>query len=211
MMELSLSGDNLPLENFSGLDPALLSRVRKGLENRVLVLIGMMGAGKSSIGRRLAHVLDLPFVDADIEIEKAAGMPIADIFAEHGEAYFRSGESRVIARLLEGPAAIVATGGGAWMDRETRMRVRETGLSVWLKSPLDVLMRRVRKRGTRPLLNNPDPEGIMRRLMAAREPDYETADLVILSLDTPHYVVLLDVLKALDHYFTFHSPPSSYM
>jgi shikimate kinase len=147
-------------------------------------------------------VLDLPFLDADTEIEKAAGMPIADIFAEHGEAYFRSGEARVIARLLDGPPVILATGGGAWMDAETRQRVANAGVSLWLKSPLEVLMRRVRKRGTRPLLNNPDPEGTMRRLMEAREPVYHSADIIVQSLDTPHQVVVLDALHALDDHFS---------
>src|SRR5215472_12463671 len=127
------------------------------LERRSIVLIGMMGAGKSSIGRRLAARLGIPFSDADAEIEQAAGMSVADIFEAHGEPSFRSGEARVIARLLENGPQVLATGGGSFMNPETRARIHEKGISVWLKADVEVLLRRVRRRNDRPLLRNDDP------------------------------------------------------
>ncbi len=205
-MEAFLSPDHSSFENLPDFDAALLDRIRARLSERTLVLIGMMGAGKSSIGKRLAHVLNLPFVDADTEIEKAAGMPITDIFAEHGEEYFRAGEARVINRLLEDGPSIVATGGGAWMNPETRTAITEHGISLWLNSPADVLMRRVRKRATRPLLQTPDPEGTLRRLLREREPFYALADVEVKSVDSPHHVVLEDVLHALDRHFYSAAP-----
>jgi shikimate kinase len=175
-------------------------RVRDMLGRRSIVLVGMMGAGKSSVGRRLAARLGLPFTDADTEIEKAAKMTIPEIFASRGEAEFREGEKRVIARLLaEGPG-VVATGGGAYMNAETRERVARTGVAVWLKADFDVLMRRVRKRSNRPLLQNPDPEGTLRRLIEVRYPVYALADLTIHSRDVPHDVVVNEIIAALpDH------------
>ncbi|MFO1150329.1 MAG: shikimate kinase [Alsobacter sp.] len=173
------------------------ARVRDLLGDRSIVLVGMMGAGKSSVGRRLAARLGLPFTDADAEIEKAAKMTIPEIFASRGEAEFREGEKRVIARLLaEGPG-VVATGGGAYMNAETRERVARTGVSVWLKADFDVLMRRVRKRSNRPLLQNPDPEGTLRRLIELRYPVYALADLTIHSRDVPHDVVVNEIIAAL--------------
>jgi shikimate kinase len=136
--------------------------ITRQLGARSIVLVGLMGAGKSTVGRRLAQKLGLPFRDADHEIEAAAGMSIPDIFSIHGEAYFRDGERRVIGRLLQEGPMVLATGGGAYMNEETRARIAENGVSVWLRADLDVLMRRVRKRATRPLLQNPDPEGTMR-------------------------------------------------
>ena len=171
--------------------------VRKRLGRRSIVLVGLMGAGKSTVGRRLAARLDLPFKDADAEIEAAAGMSIADIFATHGEPYFREGERRVIGRLLQEGPCVLATGGGAFMNPETRARIGEAGISVWLKAELDVLMRRVRKRSNRPLLKNADPESSMRQLMAARQPVYALADLTVESRDTPHERVVDDALNAL--------------
>jgi shikimate kinase len=156
-----------------------------------------MGAGKSTVGRRLAQTLKLPFRDADHEIEAAAGMTIPEIFAIHGEEHFRDGERRVIARLLQDGPMVLATGGGAFMNEETRRRVAEHGISIWLKADLDVLMRRVRKRSTRPLLQNPDPEGTMRRLMEQRYPVYALADLTIDSHEAPHDRVVADIVKAL--------------
>jgi shikimate kinase len=171
------------------------------LGTRSLVLVGLMGAGKSTVGRRLAQALKLPFRDADHEIEAAAGMTIPEIFATHGEEHFRDGERRVIARLLQEGPIVLATGGGAFMNEETRSRIAEHGISIWLKADLDVLMRRVRKRSTRPLLQNPDPEGTMRRLMELRHPVYATADITIDSHETPHDKVVAEVVRALDEWF----------
>src|ERR1700727_2958993 len=146
---------------------AILSR----LGRRSIVLVGMMGVGKSSIGRRLGARLGGPFVDADAEIEKAAGMSIADIFARHGEADFRSGEARVIARLLEGGPQVLATGGGAVMNADTRQQIKAKGVSIWLNAELDVLMRRINKRKEdRPMLQTADPAATLRELLVAREP-----------------------------------------
>jgi shikimate kinase len=160
-----------------------------------------MGAGKSTVGRRLAQNLHLPFRDADHEIEAAAGMSIPDIFSVHGEEYFRDGEKRVIARLLQEGPMVLATGGGAFMSEETRQRIAESGVSIWLRADLDVLMRRVRKRATRPLLQNPDPEGTMRRLMETRHPVYATADLTVDSHEAPHDRVVADIVRALNVWF----------
>lgn len=171
--------------------------VTRQLGARSIVLVGLMGAGKSTVGRRLAQKLGLPFRDADHEIEAAAGMSITDIFAIHGEEHFRDGERRVIARLLQEGPIVLATGGGAFMNPETRARIAESGISVWLRADLDVLMRRVRKRATRPLLQTPDPEGTMRRLMELRHPVYATADLTVDSHEAPHDRVVLDVIEAL--------------
>lgn len=176
------------------------SRVRRGLGLRSIVLVGLMGAGKSTVGKRLAGRLGLIFKDADHEIEAAAGLTIPDIFAIYGEPSFRDGEERVIARLLREGPMVLATGGGAFMRPETRQRIGEAGVSVWLKADLDVLMRRVRKRPGRPLLQNEDPEGTMRRLMDLRHPVYGGADVVVLSRDVSHDRVVQDVLEALDTY-----------
>ena len=171
------------------------------LGTRSLVLVGLMGAGKSTVGRRLAQALKLPFRDADHEIEAAAGMTIQEIFAIHGEEHFRDGERRVIARLLQEGPIVLATGGGAFMNEETRRRIAEQAISVWLKADLDVLMRRVRKRSTRPLLQNPDPEGTMRRLMDLRHPVYATADITVDSHEAPHDKVVSELVKALRDWF----------
>ncbi|MBB4040600.1 shikimate kinase [Microvirga flocculans] len=172
--------------------------ISRQLGMRSLVLVGLMGAGKSTVGRRLAQALHLPFRDADHEIEAAAGMTIPEIFAIHGEEHFRDGERRVIARLLQEGPIVLATGGGAFMNEETRKRIAERGISIWLKADLDILMRRVRKRSTRPLLQNPDPEGTMRRLMEQRYPVYATADITIDSHEAPHDRVVADIVKALN-------------
>ena len=175
----------------------LEAAVRERLGPRSIVLVGLMGAGKSTVGRRLAARLDLPFKDADTEIEAAAGMSIADIFATHGEPYFRDGERRVIARLLQEGPSVLATGGGAFMHSETRAWIAQNGISVWLKAEIEVLMRRVRKRSNRPLLKNADPESSMRQLMASRQPVYALADLTVESRDIPHERVVDDTLAAL--------------
>ena len=173
-------------------------RIRARLRERSVVLVGLMGAGKSTLGRRLAGRLGLPFRDADQEIETAAGMTINEMFAAHGEQYFRDGERRVIARLLQDGPMVLATGGGAFMNAETRARVAECAVSIWLRAELDVLMRRVRKRATRPLLKNADPEAVMRDLMAVRHPVYALADVVVESREVPHDKVVAEVLSALD-------------
>jgi shikimate kinase len=177
--------------------PPLEPAVRERLGARSIVLVGLMGAGKSTVGRRLASRLDLPFKDADAEIEAAAGMSVADIFATHGEPYFREGERRVIGRLLQEGPIVLATGGGAFMNPETRAWIAEAGISIWLKAELEVLMRRVRKRANRPLLKNADPEGSMQRLMQSREPVYALADITIESRDTPHERVVDETLNTL--------------
>ncbi|MFN3687778.1 shikimate kinase [Salinarimonas sp.] len=178
--------------------PGAEGRVRERLGERPVVLVGLMGAGKSTVGRRLASRLGLPFRDADSEIEDAAGMSIADIFATFGEPYFRDGERRVIDRLLHAGAMVLATGGGAYMDAQTRAAIAQAGISVWLEADLDTLMRRVRKRPTRPLLQNPDPEGTMRRLMDERYPVYALADLRVVSRDGTHGEVVDAIVAALD-------------
>jgi len=173
------------------------AEITAALGKRCVVLIGMMGAGKSTIGRRVAARLRLPFLDADTEIETAAGMSIPDIFEAHGEPHFRDGEARVIARLLDGGPAVVATGGGAFMREETRNRVRDMAVSIWLKADADVIMKRVRRRSDRPLLQNADPEGTVSRLLGEREPVYGTADLTILSRDVPHDRIVDECIEAL--------------
>jgi shikimate kinase len=178
--------------------PTLEADITSALGRRSVVLVGMMGAGKSTIGRRLAARLRLPFLDADIEIEVAhAGMTIPEIFATHGEPYFRDGEARVIARLLDGGPAVIATGGGAFMREETRNRVRDKAVSIWLKADLDVIMKRVKRRADRPLLQTEDPTGTVQRLLEAREPVYATADLTIGSRDVPHDRIVDECIDAL--------------
>lgn len=147
--------------------------------DRPIVLIGMMGAGKSVIGKFVAARLGLPFVDADHEIEAAAGMTIAEIFEQHGEAHFRDGERRVIERLLREGPSVLATGGGAYMDEETRANIAELGISVWLRATFDVLWERVSRRSHRPLLQTADPQGTLKRLMDERYPVYEKADIIV--------------------------------
>ena len=171
--------------------------IAAALGRRSIVLVGMMGAGKSSIGRRLSQRLGLHFVDADAEIEAAAGMTIPEIFEAHGEPHFRDGEARVIARLLDGGPAVIATGGGAFMREETRQRVRDKAISIWLKADIDVIMKRVRRRADRPLLQTEDPTGTVRRLLDAREPVYALADLTIGSRDVPHDRIVEECIEAL--------------
>ena len=176
------------------------------LGRRSIVLVGIMGAGKSSVGRRLAARLAVPFVDADTEIEKAAGMSIPEIFAEHGEPYFRAGEARVIARLLDGGPQVLATGGGAFMSPETRAAVRAKGISVWLRATLDVLSRRIRRRNDRPLLKSADPMETLRRLMDERYPVYAEADLTVESRDVPHEAIVEEVIESLRGYLQAKPP-----
>ena len=170
------------------------------LGGRSIVLIGMMGAGKSTIGRRLAARLNLAFVDADSEIEAAAGLKIPEIFERHGEAYFRDGEARVIARLLEASPIVLATGGGAFMREETRRRIAGKAISIWLKAEVDVIMRRVRRRADRPLLQTADPEATVHRLLREREPIYALADLTVASRDVPHERIVEECIAALNDF-----------
>src|SRR5271170_3915875 len=166
---------------------ALAAAIRAALDHRSVVLIGMMGVGKSSIGRRLAARLAIPFVDADTEIEKAADMSISDIFGRNGEAYFRSGEARVIARLLESGPQVLATGGGAVLNADTRAAIKAKGVSIWLTAEFDVLMRRISKRkNERPMLQTDDPSETLRQLLITREPFYALADLTVQSREAPH-------------------------
>lgn len=166
--------------------------------DRPIALVGLMGAGKTTIGKRLSATLNLPFVDADAEIERAAGLTVAEIFARHGEAEFRRGERSVISRLLSEKPLVLATGGGAFIDPAARAMIKEKAVSVWLKAPLEVLMRRVEKKpGQRPLLDNDDPEATMRALMAARHPIYAEADLVVDSTNAPHAASVAAVIAAL--------------
>jgi shikimate kinase len=167
------------------------------LGTRLIVLVGMMGAGKSTIGRRLAARLGLPFMDADAEIEAAAGMTIPEIFEMHGEPHFRDGEARVIARLLESGPAVLATGGGSFMREETRRRIGDKAVSVWLKADAEIIMRRVRRRADRPLLQTADPAATVGRLMSEREPVYQHADLTIFSRDVPHERIVDECVDAL--------------
>jgi shikimate kinase len=164
---------------------------------RSVVLVGMMGAGKSTIGRRLSTRLRLPFLDADIEIEAAAGMSIPDIFETHGEPHFRDGEARVIARLLDSGPAVIATGGGAFMREDTRNRISTKAVSIWLKADADIIMRRVKRRADRPLLQTADPAGTVGRLIEEREPVYQHADLTIWSRDVPHEKIVDECMQAL--------------
>lgn len=175
--------------------------------DRTIVMVGLMGVGKSAIGRRLAQRLNLPFVDADTEIEAAAGSTIEEIFAKHGEDVFRDGERRVIARLLEGPIHVLATGGGAFMDPETRARIREKALSIWLKADLDTLVQRVSRRSNRPLLKDGEPREILARLIAIRDPIYAEADIVVELNEAPTAATVERVLRALHEHITKHPRP----
>lgn len=168
-----------------------------GRVTRTIVLVGLMGAGKSSIGRRVAQRLGLPFVDADAEIERAAGQTIEEIFKAHGEAAFRDGERRVIARLLADPVHVLSTGGGAFMDAQTRALIAERGISVWLRADLDVLLRRTARRTNRPLLNAGDPAQILAQLMEKRYPVYATSDITVESTDGPPESTVQRVIDAI--------------
>jgi shikimate kinase len=174
------------------------ARVRQRLGKRALVMVGMMGAGKSSIGRRLAGRLGLPFVDADSEIELAANASITEIFDRHGEDYFRDGERRVIKRLLDGQPKVLATGGGAFIQDETRQAIRENGVSIWLQADRELLLSRVKRRSNRPLLRNGEPGEIIDRLINQRDPIYAQADIHVRSRDVAHEDVVEDILAALD-------------
>ena len=187
----------------NGSAPAILAR----LGDRSIVLIGMMGVGKSSIGRRLGSRLGVPFIDADTEIERAAGMSIADIFARHGEAAFRSGEARVIARLLNSGPQVLATGGGAVMNEATRALIKERGVSIWLSAELDLLLRRISKRkAERPMLQTDDPAASLRDLLTTRQPIYVQADITVQSRDVPHDAIVTEIIEALTTFLSASLP-----
>jgi shikimate kinase len=171
------------------------------LKARTIALVGMMGVGKSSVGRRLASALDLPFYDADSEVERAAGCSINDIFTDLGEAAFREGERRVIARLLEGPPHVLATGGGAFMNPETRRLIKDKAISVWLRADTGVLAKRLARKDNRPLLKGPEPPTVvLERLAQQRDPTYAEADIKVETSETPHQVTVEQVLQALSQY-----------
>jgi shikimate kinase len=173
----------------------------EGMPPRTVVLIGLMGAGKSCVGRRLAHRFALPFIDADQEIEAAAGCSITEIFERFGEAGFREGERRVMERLLNGPRCILATGGGAFIEPSTRRLVGQKAISVWLKADLDLLVKRTAGRDHRPLLNGGEPRQVLAGLMERRYPIYAEADIIVETLDHPPEMTVQAVCDALTRYF----------
>jgi len=172
------------------------------LGDRPIVLIGLMGAGKSSVGKRLAAHLKLPFKDADAEIETAAGLTIQEIFDTYGETYFRDGERRVIDRLMGSGAQILATGGGAYMDEQTRQLLSDKGISVWIKGDLDLLMKRVSKRSNRPLLKQKDPRAVMKKLIDERYPVYARADITVETVEEDHQIMVKRIKSALIEYLS---------
>jgi shikimate kinase len=191
-----------PVSSEERVEPAAqLRELAEGLVlDRTLALVGLMGAGKTTVGRRLAVALDLPFADADAEITTAAGQSIPEIFEQHGECEFRRGERQVIARLLEGSPHVLATGGGAFIDPRTRALMKEKAITIWLKAPLDVLMKRVAKRDDRPLLKEDDPRAVMQKLMDERYPIYAEADVTVESSAGPHNTAAAAILNALRAY-----------
>ena len=174
-----------------------VAALRTALGRRSVVLVGMMGSGKSSVGKRLATRLGLPFVDADTEIETAANATIPEIFERHGEAYFRDGERRVIRRLLDDRPKVLATGGGAFIQPETRAAIREGSVTIWLQADRDLILSRVRRRSNRPLLKTADPAATIDRLIAERYPIYAEADVHVQSRDVAHDIVLEDIVGGL--------------
>jgi shikimate kinase len=183
-------------------DDSAAPLLRADWRQRPIVLVGLMGSGKTTVGKRLAARLDWPFVDADAEIETAAQMPIAEIFARFGEAHFRDGERRVIARLMAGAASaspcVIATGGGAFVDPETRALILSEGTAIWLDASIDTLASRVSKRNTRPLLIGKDPKTVLTELMAVRAPCYSEAPIHIVSANGPHEDTVTAILGELD-------------
>jgi shikimate kinase len=173
------------------------SRLVATLGDRSIVLVGMMGAGKSSVGRRLANRLGIPFVDADCEIEARAAMTIPEYFERHGEQAFRSGEARVIANLLHHGPQVLATGGGAFMNTDTRAAVQRHGVAVWLKADYEVLLRRVKRRSDRPMLKTANPAETLKELLAMRDPVYALADITVSSREVPHETIVNETIAAL--------------
>lgn len=198
VFHFSRSAQNRALSTTHHLTENTVSLIREWLGTRSIVLVGLMGAGKTTVGRRLASRLGLPFIDSDNAIEEAAGQSIEDFFSEHGEQLFRDGERRVIARLLQGGPQVLATGGGAFMDTETRDNIIASGVSVWLHAGFETLMERVRRRSHRPLLKTADPEGIMKALIETRYPVYAMSDIRVESAEGPHEVVVGKIIDALE-------------
>lgn len=196
-------------ENGNGAIRPEARAVREALGARTIILVGMMGSGKSSIGRRLATALDLPFIDADAEIEVAAGMSIEEMFAAHGESYFREGEERVIRRLMQGGAQVLSTGGGAVLSAQTRAAIAASGVSVWLDASIDILLQRVMRRDNRPLLKTSDPRAVLERLLAERGRYYAEATLRYESRDAPHEVVVDDLLALLSSHLSAERDPAA--
>lgn len=176
------------------------------LGDRAIVFVGLMGAGKTAIGRKVAQALDLPFIDSDTEIETVSTMSIPELFERYGEPEFRSLENRVVTRLLEGGRRVLSTGGGAFMNAATRDAIRARGVSVWLKADLDLLMERVSKKKNRPLLKNPDPRGVMARLIAERYPVYAEADITVETRDDRREVIAAEVIAAISAHLVDTSP-----
>lgn len=191
-------------------DPALrqarAEALSAALGERPLVLVGMMGAGKTTVGRRLAARLNRQFLDSDEEIEKAAQMTIPEIFEQRGEPEFRAGETRVIARVLKQPGVVLATGGGAFVNLETRALIKAEGVSVWLKAEIDILFERVSRRSNRPLLKTANPRETLRKLIEDRYPIYAEADVTVVSRDVPQEAVATDVVDALLAHFNVQVP-----
>lgn len=183
-----------------------MGRSNADIPDRTIVLVGLMGAGKTTVGRRLAARLDRPFVDADTEIERAAGCSITEIFERHGEGAFRDGERKVIARLLDGPPCVLATGGGAFIAPDTRARIKDRGVSVWLRADLEVLAARLARsrRRTRPLIANGDLRTTLNRLIAERYPLYAEADIAVDSVDGPHDAVVDAIVGGLERWSEAH-------
>ncbi|WP_338529523.1 shikimate kinase [Nitratireductor thuwali] len=188
--------DNSPAQDI----PALVAR----LGRRSIVFVGLMGAGKTVIGRKVAAALDLPFIDSDHEIERVSRMSVPELFSKYGEAEFRSLERRVLSRLLKQGPQVLSTGGGAFMSERTRKAIARSGVSVWLKADLETLMHRVTKRQNRPLLNTQDPRAVMQRLMDLRYPVYEQASIVVRTRDEPKEVIAAEVISGLVDHFKKH-------
>lgn len=193
-----MESDPTPPPQAPGPLPDEVVRLRQALAGRHIVLVGLMGAGKTSVGRRLAQRMGFTFIDSDHAIEEAAHMRIPEIFALRGEAEFRAGERRVIARLLNEPQQVIATGGGAYMDPDSRTRIREKGVSLWLRADLPILMKRVARRHDRPMLANADPESVMRTLMEKRYPVYAEADVTVISQEVPHDQMVQIAIRAMN-------------
>lgn len=191
-------GQKSSSQNTINLTGSILPRLR----DRPIILVGLMGAGKSAIGRKLAQALQLPFADSDSEIEKAADMPVADIFQTYGEPEFRRLEASVIKRLIGESGRVIATGGGAFMDPDTRDAIKAAGISVWLYADIDLLMARVSRKSTRPLLQNPNPRGVMQDLIDKRYPVYAAADITVASEDVSKDAMVHNVLRALDKHLS---------
>ena len=195
-----MTDDTLPSRPESRASDAGVSEARAVLRHKTIVLVGLMGVGKSSVGRRLATALDLPFRDADNEVEAAAGRSIPEIFAEMGEPAFRDGERRVIARLLDEPPHVLATGGGAFVNAETRALIKSKAIAVWLKADLELLARRVSRKDGRPLLKGRDPMDVLREHASLRYPAYGEAHLTVETGDTAHGVAVEAVIQGLRGY-----------